>query len=143
MAPRTYILRMNSTDEALEAINKVVELDPADCEAWYVRARMLRTAGKTAEARASLKKGLTTKRAKDQPEFAHQICFELGEILESDGTDPRKPPTFSARPMRILEHPRSQPESGAHVGIDPGPHPPRSTNGWAICTTNSGNSISP
>jgi tetratricopeptide (TPR) repeat protein len=77
-------LAMNRPKEALTAINKVVELDPADTEGWYFQSRILKALSKNNESRQALQKGLATVGAKRRPELAHQMCFDLGSLLEVD-----------------------------------------------------------
>ena len=80
------LITLDRRAEALAATGKVIELDPSDYETWYIRARLLKIDGKLPAARAALLKGLATVVFKAHPENAHQMYFELGSILEIEGS---------------------------------------------------------
>ena len=105
------LLAMNQQNEALAAITRVVALDPADADSWYIQARIFRTLGKSAEARAALHKGLSVKGVMERPELAHQMSYDLAGLLESDGSFKQAAEAYD-RAVRILEHPQHSMELG-------------------------------
>lgn len=90
--------------EALAASSKVVELDPADYESWYIHSRLLKATSKLADARQALQRGLETDVAKIHPELAQQMFFDLGTILESEGSVKQAADAF-AQSAKILDQP--------------------------------------
>jgi tetratricopeptide (TPR) repeat protein len=98
------LMAMSQFQDAINANTRVIELTPADGEAWYIQGRLFKNMGKPAEARAALRKGLATERAKARPELAHQMNFELAGILESEGSFNEAAEAYG-QAASILEHP--------------------------------------
>jgi tetratricopeptide (TPR) repeat protein len=78
-------LAMERGDDALRAARKVLDLDPADYQAWYVYARQLRAAGRRQEAITALGRGLACAGVQDRPDLCLQMHHELGSLQERAG----------------------------------------------------------
>ena len=90
--------------------HKVLELDPADHETWFVRARLAKSVGQFKEAQA-LKRGLESPGIKDRPDVAQQMYLDLGGMHETDDEFPQAIEAFT-RAVKILDHPELLMEHG-------------------------------
>lgn len=104
-------LAIERVDDALAACRKTVELDPNECETWYLYGRLLKDQGKSKEAMAALAKALACPKLKDQPEFLVQIASDLGQMRE-EAKDVTGALAAYAEVLKVLEHPTALLESG-------------------------------
>ncbi len=76
-------LALERAGDALRATRRTLELDPADAEIWYMYARQLKDAGKYADAREALRRGIAVPEVKDMPDLAEQMYANLGQLCET------------------------------------------------------------
>src|SRR5262249_20096758 len=75
-------LSLAREEDALDACRKVLERDPADAEAAYQVAGLLKADGRVREAAAVLDKGVRSRRVDDRPELLYKMLDELGALQE-------------------------------------------------------------
>lgn len=100
----SILLALDRPEDALAACRKTLERSPGDHATWYISARIHKALGKPAEARAALVKGLATEGAKEHPEAAQQMYFELGNLHELGEQYAEAAAAFT-KAAAILEHP--------------------------------------
>jgi tetratricopeptide (TPR) repeat protein len=117
--PRALIpiyLAIGRAEDALAACQRVVELEPADHETWFIYARHLKDLGRPKEARAALEKGLACPSVKEEYDLLVQLYFDLGALCE-DAKDLAKAESAFQEVVRILVEKRE------HL-LDMGPYSP-------------------
>jgi tetratricopeptide (TPR) repeat protein len=99
--------------DAQTACTKVVALDPADFQTWYIKAKLHKSAAQYPAAITALENGIKTDGIKEHPEAAQQFYIELGGLYE--GSDKFGPAADALnKAAAILEHPDQIAEKG-HV----------------------------
>jgi tetratricopeptide (TPR) repeat protein len=87
-APASYralvplYLALGRHEDALTGCRKVLELDPADLDTWYLYARQLREDGRPKEALEALKSGIASPNAKDQLDILVQMHYDRAVLHE-------------------------------------------------------------
>jgi tetratricopeptide (TPR) repeat protein len=75
-------LALDRTEQALKSCERVLQLDPEDCETWYVLARQHRSRSRSSEAIASLTRLLKCRSLADRPDLHAQAAFDLAVLCE-------------------------------------------------------------
>lgn len=99
------LLMLDRPRDALAAAKRVLELDPADHNTWFLTARLHKGLGEPKEYRAAIDKGLSLPGiVQDQPQIAQQLYFDLGQHLESTGALTEATVAYESS-AKILDHP--------------------------------------
>ena len=77
------LVALDRRSDALAVSKMAVELNAEDHEAWFMRSRLLKTAGGTREAIGALQHALALPAIKDHPDMVQQMYFDLGVLHES------------------------------------------------------------
>jgi tetratricopeptide (TPR) repeat protein len=105
-------LALDRSGDALEATRKVLDLDAADYETWYLYARQLRAAGKHKDAIAALRRGVACPKAReDRPDLCQQMYQDLGTLHETAREYDPAAAAFTEA-VKILDHPDALLEVG-------------------------------
>ncbi len=75
-------LALGRHEDALDSCRKVLDLDPADIDTWYLYARQLREKGRNQEAIAALKKGVACPGGVDKLDVVVQMYYDKGILHE-------------------------------------------------------------
>ncbi len=78
-------LALDRQQDALDCCRRVVELDPADFDTWYLYARHLRALDRDDDARRALVRAMQCKALKDKPDVHLAIAYDLGALHEKAG----------------------------------------------------------
>lgn len=106
------LISMGREIDALAVLNKALELDPGDQEAWFIAARLHKSLGHQGEARHALKRGLEAAGSDGRPEVTQQMYFDLASLCES-ANDPAGAVAALAGAAKILDHPDTLLDHGA------------------------------
>jgi tetratricopeptide (TPR) repeat protein len=93
-------LSLAREEDALDACRKVLERDPADAEAAYQLAKLLKADGRAREAIAVLDKGARSRRIEDRPELLYAMLDELAGLQEKAAEFPAAATTY----RRLAKH---------------------------------------
>jgi tetratricopeptide (TPR) repeat protein len=105
-------LALDRGADALQATRKVLDLDPADYETWFLYARQLRARSQQQEAIAALRRGVACPKAReDRPDLCQQMYQELGTLFEA-AKDYEQAAAAFAEAVKILDHPDALLEVG-------------------------------
>jgi tetratricopeptide (TPR) repeat protein len=97
-------LALCRTDDALSACRKVLDLDPADYQSWFLYARQLKSQGRAEEALTALGRGVACSPVKEHPDLVVQMHYDRG-ILYEESHDYTRAEAAYREAARILDHP--------------------------------------
>jgi len=106
-APRALIplyLSLAREDDALDCCRKVLQLDPADADTAWQLAKLQKAQGRAAEAIATLKQGIGSKRAVERPDLLHFMLLELTEQQEKIEDYPAATASYRLLAGHLFEH---------------------------------------
>lgn len=98
------LLALDRARDAQAALRRVLALDPADYESWFVAARIHKTLTEYVEARKCLNRGLEAPGLAENPELAQQMYLDLGQLCETAEEFPQAIAALRAA-AKILDHP--------------------------------------
>lgn len=114
-AQAPLLLLLDRPRDALAVLHRVLELDDADHDSWFLAARLHKGLGELKEYRRAIDSGLSIPGlAERQPHLAQQFYFDLGQHLEATG---ELEPAIQAyaESAKILDHPDHILEHGPFV----------------------------
>lgn len=77
-------LALGRPDDAVAACKKTLDIDPGDCEIWFLYARFLRDRGQVKDALAALERGVACTSAAERPDLLLQMEYDRGTLYEQE-----------------------------------------------------------
>lgn len=106
-----YYLALCRLDDALNACQAALDLDPGDYELWYLYARQLRDQARPKDALAALERGTACAAIKESPDLLVQMHYDRG-VLHEELRQLAEAEAAFTEAVRLLERPEMIMESG-------------------------------